>query len=81
MELISFGSGILLKIFSNQYNSLYLQLFESDEITSTMKFSPQYLFFLKNNLNPSKGSQTHCSLGLSGVMSFSDDSGAALTQV
>lgn len=46
---------------------------------SARKFYSQYLSFLKSNLKSSKGSQTHFSLGLSGVGSFSDDSEAALT--
>ena len=39
------------------------------------------IIFLKNNLKSSKGSQTHCSLDLSGIGSFSDDSGVALIRV
>ena len=62
MELISVGFGMFLKIFDKQYNSLYLQLFEPDDMPSTMRFSSQYISFLKSNLYLSKGSQTHCSL-------------------
>lgn len=56
MELISVRFGMFLKIFDKQYNSLYLQLFEPDDMPSTMRFSSQYINFLKSNLYPSKGS-------------------------